>query len=139
MSRDARVSYHSDHCFSSFRPELGYHTTDPTTNPPSNAQAACLSNRPCIQASTPRIPWRGYCSVKYQGFLFPYASPGTCIGTGTIPSNSFKSPSPVPELIRRTGTITPHSQLRQLSLGSFVARSLESLPHALSEQLADPI
>lgn len=34
---------------------------------------------------------------------------------------------------------TPHSQLRQFSFGAFDTRSLVSLPHALSEQLAEPM
>lgn len=98
-----------------------------------------LSTRPSFQASTSYRPPHAYCSVKYQGFLSPYASPGTCIGTGTMPSNSFRSPWSLLDTLRRAGRTTPHSQLRQLSLGSFVARSLKSLPHALSEQLADPM
>ena len=38
-----------------------------------------------------------------------------------------------------SGTITPHSQFRQFSLGALVALSFTSLPHALSEQFADPM
>ena len=84
---------------------------------------------------------RAYCSVKNQGFLSPYLSPGTCIGTGTILSTFFESLSRMAGISPRSpraGISTPHSQLRQLSLGSLVARSLTSLPHALSEQFAEP-
>ena len=38
-----------------------------------------------------------------------------------------------------TGTITPHSQLRQFSFGCLVPFSCTSLPQALSEQFADPM
>jgi len=37
-----------------------------------------------------------------------------------------------------TGLRTPHSQLRQVSLGLFVVLSLTSLPQALSERFAEP-
>ena len=38
-----------------------------------------------------------------------------------------------------TGRTTPHSQFRQLSLGSLLPLTETSLPQALSEQLADPM
>ena len=60
------------------------------------------------------------------------------MGTGTDVSKHFRSRPSIAGILRRAGTSTPHSQLRQLSLGSFVTRSLTSLPHALSEQFADP-
>ncbi len=60
------------------------------------------------------------------------------MGIGMIPLKSFRSPTSVRGEFERAGISTPHSQLRQLSLGSLVARSLKSLPHALSEQFADP-
>ena len=41
--------------------------------------------------------------------------------------------------VDRMGTITPHSQLRQLSFGCLLPFSWTSLPQALSEQFADPI
>lgn len=80
------------------------------------------------------------------------------MGTGITRSNLFKpssSPlsSPFIEALsllllflfekrvaaRGNGITTPHSQLRQLSLGSLDVRSLTSLPQALSEQLAEPM
>lgn len=69
----------------------------------------------------------------------PYDSPGYRIGTGTVPSNTFSPSSAALPPSWGTGTMTPHSQLRQLSFGDLVARSLINLPQALSEQLAEPM
>lgn len=48
-------------------------------------------------------------------------------------------PSWLPGCSERMGMTTPHSQLRQFSFGAFDTPSLMSLPHALSEQLAEPM
>ena len=53
-------------------------------------------------------------------------------------SGRYKPASSTPGAFQRAGKSTPHSQLRQLSLGPFVALSLTSLPQAASEQFAEP-
>lgn len=74
--------------------------------------------------------------IYNQGWsLDLYTGPGTCIGTGTVPANMDMSSS---ALVGRvvlstgcdsgTGMITPHSQLRQVSLKPPVDLSLDMRP-----------
>ena len=90
------------------------------------------------------------------------AGPGTSIGTGIVLANPFHPSLPsssntlpfstwIPSsfaeeaalmllLLRTTGSTTPHSQFRQLSFGApGMVGSGVSFPHALSEQLAEPM
>lgn len=71
------------------------------------------------------------------------------MGIGIDPSKTFNpaasvgfvvpSISGIVVVVRCRGMTTPHSQFRQFSLGFFSLRSMTSLPHALSEQLAEPM
>jgi hypothetical protein len=97
-----------------------------TAHGPKNAQpSSSPSAGPLSQHYLP--------SLKNQGLLSPYSTPGTVIGTGTWPLNTSISGGPscwrlVPISPPRTGKTTPHSQFRQLSLSCFVTRSLERWP-----------
>lgn len=74
-------------------------------------------------------------------------APGHTMGTGTVAANTLSRPSfpslsifaaACESLLCDTGTRTPHSQLRHVSFVTLVVLLNVNLPHALSEQFADP-
>lgn len=113
--------------------------------PPGNLQFfpsfRCVDSKCCMSKCTCALFQIAQCNPQAQAPIYSqgwsldlYTGPGTCIGTGTVPANMDMSSCALGRVVLSTGCdsgtgmITPHSQLRQVSLKPPVDLSLDMRP-----------